>query len=212
MHTARLSLLAAGLTLALAGCAGPEAHRHGAGPGAGPAAGMHGHAQGPGMGGDGKGMGMGMGAGRMAMASLGPTQGNTVRGLVVFHQMADGQVMVHARVSGLKPNGEHGFHIHEKGDCASTDGTSAGGHFNPDGKPHGPQTAAHHAGDMPSLKADANGMADQKFTLSGGPSVAAGAASVVGRSVIVHANPDDYATQPTGNAGGRLACGVIAGH
>lgn len=205
MPTARLSLLATGLALALAGCAGP---------GPGPGAGMHAHGPGPGMGSGGAGMGpgMGMGPGRMAMASLGPTQGNAVRGLVVFHQMADGQVMVHARVSGLKPNGEHGFHVHEKGDCASTDGSSAGGHFNPDGQPHGPQGAAHHAGDMPSLKADANGMADQKFTLSAGPTVAAGAASVVGRSVIVHANPDDYATQPTGNAGGRLACGVIAGH
>jgi Cu-Zn family superoxide dismutase len=119
--------------------------------------------------------------------------------------------MVHARISGLKPNAEHGFHVHETGSCASTDGTSAGGHFNPDGKPHGPQAAAHHAGDLPALKADANGMADARFALTG-PTVADGPASVVGRSVVVHAQPDDYSTQPTGNSGARLACGVIAGH
>ncbi|MBE0550599.1 MAG: superoxide dismutase family protein [Rubrivivax sp.] len=148
--------------------------------------------------------------GRMAVASLTPTQGNNVRGLVMFHEM-DGHLMVHARISGLKPNGEHGFHVHETGSCASADGTSAGGHFNPDGKPHGPQTAAHHAGDLPALKADANGMADQKFMLMG-PTLVAGPASVVGRAVVVHALPDDYTTQPTGNSGARIACGVIAGH
>ncbi|MCV2369141.1 superoxide dismutase family protein [Roseateles oligotrophus] len=164
-----------------------------------------------------KSMGMGMGIGMggmsmagMAMASLTPTQGNNVRGMVMFHEK-DGHVMVHAKVSGLKPNAEHGFHLHEKGDCASVDGTSAGGHFNPDGKPHGPQAAAHHAGDMPALKADANGVADQKFMLHG-PTVAAGPASINGRSVIVHIGPDDYATQPTGNSGARIACGVIAAH
>lgn len=146
----------------------------------------------------------------MALATLSPTQGNDVRGVVMFHQMPD-HVMVHARISGLKPGGEHGFHVHEGGTCASTDGMSAGGHFNPDGKPHGPQATAHHAGDMPSLKADAQGVADQKFMLMG-PTVKAGAASVVGRTVIVHLQPDDYATQPTGNSGARIACGVIAGN
>lgn len=156
------------------------------------------------------GRGHGMMAGPMAVASLTPTQGNNARGLVMFHQM-DGHVMVHAKVSGLKPGAEHGFHVHENGTCASVDGMSAGGHFNPDGKPHGPQNAAHHAGDMPSLKADANGVADQKFMLMG-VTVAAGTTSVVGRSVIVHVMPDDYTTQPTGNSGARLGCGVIASH
>lgn len=147
--------------------------------------------------------------GPMAVATLTPTQGNDVRGLVMFHDH-DGHLMVHARISGLKPGSEHGFHLHDKGDCASTDGTSAGGHFNPDGQPHGPQSAAHHAGDMPSLKADAQGNADAHFMLQGPSLVAGSAGYVVGRSVIVHANPDDYTTQPTGNAGARLACGVIA--
>lgn len=185
--------------LVLSGCAAPGAqHGYGhdsGGRGSGP---MAGHTGG------------GMMHGRMAVASLTPTQGNNVRGLVMFHQM-NGQLMVHATVSGLKPNAEHGFHVHETGSCASTDGTSAGGHFNPDGKPHGPQNAAHHAGDMPSLKTDAQGVADMKFMLAG-PTVSAGPASVVGRAVIVHAQPDDFVTQPTGNAGARLGCGVIAAH
>jgi len=186
--------------LALAGCASPDkGHDHDqADAGKGGAMGHMGMMEG------------GMMKGKVAFASLTPTQGNNVRGLFVFHEM-DGQVMVHAKVSGLKPGAEHGIHVHEKGDCASTDGTSAGGHFNPDGKPHGPQTAAHHAGDMPALKADANGVADQKFTLSG-VTVAEGTASVVGHAVIVHLSPDDYATQPTGNSGARIACGVIAAH
>ncbi|MDZ7811981.1 MAG: superoxide dismutase family protein [Ideonella sp.] len=150
------------------------------------------------------------GKGAMAVASLGPTQGSAVMGVVMFHEK-DGHLMVHAKVSGLKPNAEHGFHVHEKGDCASTDGTSAGGHFNPDGKPHGPQDGARHVGDMPALKSDAKGMADQKFMLHG-PTLAAGPASIVGRSLIVHFGPDDYKTQPTGNSGARIACGVIAAH
>lgn len=184
-------------TLALvAGCASPDArHDHGK-PGEGGKPGMMEHMAGM--------------KGRVAVASLTPTQGQSVQGLVTFHQMGD-HVMVHARVSGLKPGAEHGFHVHEKGDCASVDGTSAGGHFNPDGKPHGPQSSAHHAGDMPALKADASGVAEQKFMLMG-PTVGAGAASVVGRALIVHAGPDDYATQPTGNSGARIGCGVIAGY
>jgi len=148
--------------------------------------------------------------GRMAVASLTPTQGNQVRGLVMFHAM-DGHLMVHAKLSGLKPNGEHGFHVHENGSCASTDGSSAGGHFNPDGQPHGPQQSAHHAGDLPALKADAEGAVDQKFMLMG-PTLGQGAGNLIGRAVIVHAQADDYATQPTGNSGARIACGVIAGH
>ncbi|MEW6704509.1 MAG: superoxide dismutase family protein [Pseudomonadota bacterium] len=155
-------------------------------------------------------MGHGMMGRQMAVATLSPTQGHAVTGIVMFHAMGD-HVMAHAHVAGLKPNAEHGFHLHEKGSCASADGTSAGGHFNPAGAPHGPQDAAHHAGDMPALKADANGVADVRFMLRG-VSVGAGAADIVNRAVIVHAEPDDYKTQPTGNSGARLACGVVAKH
>jgi Cu-Zn family superoxide dismutase len=144
--------------------------------------------------------------GAQGMARLEARSGSSASGTVRFMQQGD-QVRVVASVSGLKPNQEHGFHVHEKGDCSSPDGMSTGGHFNPGGHPHGPQDKAHHAGDMPSLKADATGRAEATFVL-GAVSVT-GPEGLIGRGVIVHANPDDYTTQPTGNAGGRIACGVI---
>ena len=147
--------------------------------------------------------------GPLARATMEPTRGSTSAGVVMFHQMGD-RVMVHAKLSGLKPGQEHGFHVHEKGDCSSGDGVSAGGHFNPTGKPHGaPDSAERHAGDLPALKADAEGKVDLHFRVSG-ITVASGATDVVGKGLIVHAMPDDYKTQPTGNAGARIACGVIA--
>lgn len=146
-------------------------------------------------------------AGPKAVATLAPTTGNTAAGTVTFEQHGD-HVMVTASITGLKPNQEHGFHAHEKGDCSSGDGMSTGGHFNPTGKPHGPQEADHHAGDFPGLKADASGKAEAKFPLKG-VTLGSGTADLVGKGLIVHAGPDDYKTQPTGNSGARIACGVI---
>jgi Cu-Zn family superoxide dismutase len=141
-----------------------------------------------------------------ASAGLQATKGNKTVGEVTFEQVGD-KVRVVAQVINLKPDQEHGFHIHEVGDCSSGDGMSAKGHFNPFGKPHG-RGPERHAGDLPALKADKQGRAKLTVdldivTLSAGP------ANIVGRAVIVHAQPDDYTTQPTGNAGARLACGVI---
>ena len=150
---------------------------------------------------------MGMGSKPSAVANLEPTTGNTAKGTVTFTQDGD-SVRVSATVSGLKPGGEHGFHVHEKGDCSSGDGMSTGGHYNPDGKPHGPQASPHHAGDMPSLVADSYGNANASFTLRG-VAVGSGSADLVGKGLIVHRDPDDYRTQPTGNAGPRIACAVI---
>ena len=142
-----------------------------------------------------------------AAAGLEPTKGNKVIGEVNFERVG-GKVRVTAQLINLTPNQEHGFHIHEVGDCSSGDGMSAKGHFNPYGKPHGPQGSEHHAGDMPNLKADAKGKARLTadldiVTLTSGP------ASIIGRALIVHADADDYRTQPTGNSGARIACGVI---
>ena len=151
-----------------------------------------------------------MGAsGPVAVAKLEPTKGNTASGTVTFTQTGD-KVRVEANVSGLKPNADHGFHVHEKGDCSSGDGMSTGGHFNPLNKPHGSHDVMeHHAGDLPSLKSDAAGNA--KFSvLVDVITVSPSATSVVGRGMIVHRDPDDYKTQPTGNAGPRIACAVIA--
>jgi Cu-Zn family superoxide dismutase len=146
-------------------------------------------------------------AGPTAVATLQPTTGNATAGTAWFTQQPDG-VLVRVKVSGLKPNQEHGFHAHEKGDCSSGDGMSTGGHFNPAGKPHGPQHAEHHAGDFPALKADGSGNVETTFKLTGA-TVGTGAYDLIGKGLIVHANPDDYKTQPTGNAGARIACGVI---
>jgi len=143
-----------------------------------------------------------------ASAQLMPTEGNTATGTVWFTQQGL-RVDVRAQVSGLAPNQEHGFHVHEKGDCSSRDGMSTGGHLDPGGRPHGPQSAPHHGGDMPSLKADAAGNAQASFQIEG-VSVGTGIDGLIGRGVIVHAKPDDYKTQPTGNSGARIACGVIA--
>ena len=148
------------------------------------------------------------GGGPRATARLQPTRGNNVTGTVTFTQKGD-QVAVAANVSGLKPNQEHGFHIHEKGDCGSGDGMSAGGHFNPRGNPHGHHsTQMRHAGDMPNLKADAYGNASVNAELDV-ISVGEGPTNVVGRGLIVHVQPDDYKSQPVGNAGARMACAVI---
>jgi Cu-Zn family superoxide dismutase len=142
-----------------------------------------------------------------AEAVMAPTQGNKASGTVTFVQSGD-KLKVFAEISGLTP-GLHGFHIHEKGDCSAPDGTSAGGHFNPSGKPHGdPAHADHHAGDLTQLVADANGVARQVSYVEG-PTLADGPGNIIGRSVIIHAAPDDYKTQPTGNSGARQACGVI---
>ncbi len=147
--------------------------------------------------------------GPKAAATLRPTQGNAVTGDVTFTQRG-GKVLVSGEVRGLTPNKEHGFHVHEKGDCSAPDAMSAGAHFNPKNAQHGNYAMSpHHAGDMPNLRADANGVAriaweDDDLTVSLGP------ASVVGRAVIVHRDPDDYKTQPTGDSGPRLSCGVVA--
>ena len=146
-------------------------------------------------------------SGPSAVANLAPTTGNTAKGTVTFTQKGD-KVIIHAMVSGLAA-GTHGFHIHEKGDCSSGDGTSAGGHFNPLGKPHSyPTVEDRHAGDMPMLAADTSGNAvlDGELDVI---TIGAGATDIVGKAVIVHKDGDDFKTQPTGNAGARVACGVI---
>jgi superoxide dismutase, Cu-Zn family len=142
-----------------------------------------------------------------AIAVLHPTAGNKVTGTVTFMPVADG-VRVHAEITGLTP-GKHGFHVHEFGDCSAVDASSAGAHFNPTNQPHaGPDAGARHEGDMGNVEADPSGNAkldyvDHQISLTND------AKSVIGRSVVVHAKPDDLKTQPSGDSGVRIACGVI---
>ena len=146
-------------------------------------------------------------AGPKATATLEPRSGSSVSGTVSFQAVGQ-KVRVEASVAGLTP-GEHGFHVHEAGDCSAADATSAKGHFNPAGKPHGHHGGAErHAGDMPNLVADASGKAKlsaelDMLTLTEGPT------GILKRSVVIHADPDDYKSQPAGNSGKRVACGVI---
>ncbi len=143
-----------------------------------------------------------------ATASLESTKGSKAFGEATFEQVGSNKVRVTVFAQGLKPDGEHGFHIHEAGDCSSGDGMSAKGHFNPLGKPHGQPGPQSHAGDLPMLKAAKNGRAKLEAEIDG-ITVGPGPTSIVGRGLIIHADPDDFKTQPTGNAGARLACGVI---
>lgn len=141
-----------------------------------------------------------------AVCVLHPTEGNHVQGIVTFTR--DGSnIKIVADIDGLTP-GKHGFHIHQWGDCSKPDGTSAGGHFNPENKDHGgPNDVDRHVGDLGNITADDTGhahleMEDNIISFSG-------THSIIGRGIVVHAGEDDLKTQPTGDAGARVACGVI---
>ncbi len=141
-----------------------------------------------------------------AQATMKPVKKQKVKGVIHFTQEGS-NVKVEANIEGLKP-GPHGFHIHETGDCSAKDFASAGGHFNPGHKAHGaPSAAEKHAGDMGNIIADSKGKA--KLTLELTDASLGGPEGLVGKAVIIHEKADDMKTAPTGNAGGRWACGVI---
>jgi Cu-Zn family superoxide dismutase len=140
-------------------------------------------------------------------AVLHSASGSDVEGVVLFSNTDDG-VRVGAQVSGLAPMSSHGFHIHEFGDCRETDAGSAGGHFNPDGLPHGaPDAERRHDGDLGNLVTNGAGVAQTNVV---DPELSfAGPDSILGRAVVIHAGADDLESQPSGDAGARIACGVI---
>jgi len=141
-----------------------------------------------------------------AVCVLHPTKGSKVHGVVTL-TMHGNEIEIAGEIHDLKP-GMHAFHVHEFGDCSSDDGMSTGAHYNPDKKPHaGPHAAERHVGDLGNIKADENGTATIKITDD--QIKLSGPHSVVGRALIVHADPDDLKSQPAGNAGARIACGVI---
>jgi Cu-Zn family superoxide dismutase len=149
------------------------------------------------------------GATRTATATLQSAPAHDIAGTVRFEQ-SGAQVTVIADLTGLPP-GEHGIHVHENGDCGHPEFETAGGHFNPSNMPHGaPASGMHHAGDLGNLTATEQGTASYRLsttdlTLEEGD----GDRSVVGRALIVHEGADDFAAQPDGAAGARIACGVI---
>jgi len=144
----------------------------------------------------------------MAMATLAPTGTNTAKGTVHFTDVGDGNIEVQVDLTGV-PAGQHGFHIHEKGDCGNN-GNNAGAHFNPTGMIHGaPDAQSHHAGDFGNVTADANGEVHTRFTTHSISLKSGDITNPVGRAVVLHEKADDLVTQPSGNAGARIACGVI---
>jgi Cu-Zn family superoxide dismutase len=146
---------------------------------------------------------------KAAVVNLASASGSLVSGRLSVTPMGDG-VHLTGEIGGFTPNSVHAIHIHEKGDCSAADASSAGGHFNPGGSPHGKvDSGAHHGGDMDNITANGEGVAKVSVHAAGVTLGGGAANDVAGKAVIVHAAPDDYKTQPTGNAGGRQACGVI---
>lgn len=144
-----------------------------------------------------------------ATVNLASASGSLVSGTLSMVPMGNG-VHITGEIGGLGAGQTHAIHVHEKGDCSAVDASSAGGHFNPTGSAHGRAgTPVHHAGDMDNLTANAEGVADVDIHLSGVALGGGAANDIAGRAVIVHAAPDDYTSQPSGNAGARVACGVI---
>lgn len=143
-----------------------------------------------------------------ARATIEPRSGSNVRGWAAFTDRSTGGVRVEVHIENAPP-GVHGLHVHERGDCSAPDAASAGAHFNPGGMPHaGPSDTRRHAGDLGNITIEANGtghleLVTDLLTVRPGPN------SVVGKSVIFHEKADDLRTQPTGDAGGRLGCGVV---
>ncbi len=142
-----------------------------------------------------------------AIAVINPTEGNNVHGTVIFTKEAEG-IKVTADLEGLTP-GDHGFHIHQFGDCSDLKGKSAGGHFNPDGAAHaGHDSKIRHVGDFGNITADENGTAHVEFIddlIS-----FSGSHNIIGRGIVIHGGTDDLTSQASGNAGPRVACGAIA--
>ncbi|MHB8912374.1 MAG: superoxide dismutase family protein [Lysobacter sp.] len=151
----------------------------------------------------------GVSTARSATVNLASASASLVSGKLMAMPMGGG-VHLRGEIGGLAPHSTHAIHIHEKGDCSAADASSAGGHFNPAASVHGKVGAgAHHGGDMDNIVANADGVARIDVHASGVTLGGGAGNDVAGRAVVVHAAADDYRTQPAGNAGARLACGVI---
>ena len=147
---------------------------------------------------------------RSATINLAPASGSLASGKLTAMPMGGG-VHFTGEIGGLTRNATHAIHVHEKGDCSAADASSAGGHFNPRNQPHGrPDAGAHHEGALPNIVADAHGVARVNLHVQGISLGGAAATDVAGRAVVVHAQADDYASQPAGNSGARIACGIVA--
>ena len=147
---------------------------------------------------------------RTAKATMEPASGSNVTGEVTFTERENGKVRIEVEVENLSP-GEHAVHLHENGDCSAEDASSAGGHWNPTMKPHGKRGdgTAFHKGDIDNMKVGDDGKGTLTMTIDGWSIGGPDSTNIVGKSVIIHEKADDFTSQPSGNAGGRISCGVI---
>ena len=144
------------------------------------------------------------GEAKMTSANLKARSGSTAEGHVHFHQVGD-NINLAYEIKGLAPKSMHGMHLHEKGDCSAADASSAGGHFNPDKHTHGGlHSGEHHAGDLGNIVANEQGIARGEITLE-----KTKVSTLSGLSVVIHEKQDDEKSQPAGNSGPRIACGVV---
>ncbi len=143
------------------------------------------------------------------VVTLGAASGSRVSGELTVTPEGSG-VRITGTIDGLEPSTQHGLHIHQIGDCSAPDASSAGDHFNPGDAPHGnPDGEQHHAGDLPNAHADSYGLAMVDVTVDQLQLGGGGEFDILGRAIVVHAQPDDYTSQPSGASGARIACGVI---
>ncbi len=147
--------------------------------------------------------------GAAAKAVLFGTSNSPASGQLQLSVSATG-VSITGEITGLPPGTVHGIHVHEVGDCSAIDATSAGGHFNPDHAQHGgPTSTPRHMGDLSNIEADGQGHARVNATIAGATLRDGGPHDLMGKALIVHDKPDDYMTQPAGDSGDRIACGVV---
>ena len=146
---------------------------------------------------------------KQAIATIGPTSGNSVTGMAIFTQTGD-EISLTIEIQNASP-GIHAVHIHESGDCSAPDGTSAGGHWNPTGVAHGKWGEGEfHLGDIGNITVGEDGTGSIELTTDLWEIDTGSDVDVVGKGIIVHAGADDFTSQPSGAAGARIGCGVIA--
>lgn len=146
---------------------------------------------------------------RTAKATLEAASGSSVTGEVKFTEK-NGKVQFELTAQNLTP-GEHAVHLHENGDCSAEDASSAGGHWNPDMKPHGKRGPGNsfHKGDIDNMNVGQDGKGTLNMTIEGWTIGGPDSTNILNKSVIIHEKADDFTSQPSGNAGSRVACGVI---
>ncbi|UII23966.1 superoxide dismutase family protein [Fulvivirga ligni] len=145
-----------------------------------------------------------------AKATINPASGSNMHGEMTFTDLGEGDVTFKLTVEGAEP-GTHAVHLHQTGDCSAEDATSAGGHWNPSDVEHGKRAVdmKFHAGDIDNMEVGADGKGELTMTISGWSIGGADSTNIIDHAVIIHAKEDDFATQPSGAAGKRVACGVI---